>query len=81
MTRGIPLPGAGAVDIAARRLTARFLESACSLTHPIVHHRPWLFLPLPVCPLATLSDRLDQWWKTGVWKTIDVEETEQETCR
>ena len=44
--------------LAVRRFAFRVLDRACCLTHPIVHHRPWLWLPLPVCPLATLGFRI-----------------------
>lgn len=51
----------------ARWYIVRGLEHACHYSHPVVHHRPWLWLPLPVCPLATLSFRLDDRWHTGAW--------------
>lgn len=59
-----------------RRLVSA-LEAACTLTHPIVHRRPWLWLPLPICPLACLSDRLDQRWGTGVWQPCAPEEDDR----
>jgi hypothetical protein len=43
------------VDVTPRQAIFRVLDRACCLTHPIVHHRPFLWLPLPVCPLATLG--------------------------
>lgn len=51
----------------AKRRFVSFLEDACGYTHWFTHRRPWLWLPFPVCPLASLSDRLDQRWGTGVW--------------
>lgn len=59
-----------------KRLIVKWLEKACVWTHPITHHRPWLWLPIRNgwCPLARLSDRLDQRWQTGEWKTLTPEE-------
>ena len=51
----------------------RATERSCDMTHWVTHHRPWLWLPrLPGglcvhCPLADLSDRLDERWGTGRW--------------
>lgn len=45
------------------------LERLCNRLHFVFHHRPWTWLPLPHCPLAELSDRLDRRWATGVWTT------------
>jgi hypothetical protein len=53
-----------------KRLIVRWTETACSLTHPITLRRPWLWLPLPICPLASYSATLDKRWGTGVWKPI-----------
>lgn len=55
-----------------KRLIVAGLERACDLTHPITHHRPWLWLPHPKgiawhCPLADLSARLDERWGTRQW--------------
>lgn len=50
-----------------RRLTVTFLEHACTWTHPVTLHRPWLWL-FRHCPLATLSSRLEDKWETGAWK-------------
>ena len=56
-----------------RRFIVKWMEKACDWTHPIVHHRPWLWLPLPVCPLAHYSGQLDERWKTGWWQLPDEE--------
>ena len=53
-----------------RRVRSAFvsgLETACDWSHPIVHHRPWLWLPFPICPLATLSCSLNERWGLDVW--------------
>jgi hypothetical protein len=45
------------------------LEAWCGRLHWVFHHQPWLTL-VPwggICPLASLSDRLDQRWGTGWW--------------
>lgn len=49
------------------------LENACSVTHPVTHRRPWLWLPIRNgwCLLSHWSDALDQRWQTGVWRSSD----------
>lgn len=64
-------------DRTVKRLIVNGIEKACVFTHPVVHHRPWLWLPIGVCPLARLSDHLDQRWNTGQWVTADVTSTEE----
>jgi hypothetical protein len=46
-----------------RRGIVAALESGCVLTH----RGPWVWLQFGHCPLARLSDALDQRWQTGVW--------------
>lgn len=49
----------------------RFLERACNITHPIVMHRPWLWI-FASCPLSRLSFWLDERWGwTGAWEEVD----------
>ena len=42
------------------------LERLCSLTHPVLHRRPFLWFGR-VCWLASWSDALDQRWQTNRW--------------
>jgi hypothetical protein len=51
-----------------RRLIVRGLLLLCDCTHWLTRHRPFLWLPVKMCALASLSDRLDQRWRTGVWR-------------
>lgn len=50
-----------------KRAIVSGLEKGCTLGHVITHRRPWLWLPLPWCPLADLGQWLDEKWGTGVW--------------
>lgn len=52
-----------------KRRIVEALESACVLGHWFTWRRPWLWICGPhICPLADLSDWLDQRWRTGVWE-------------
>lgn len=49
------------------------LETLCDYVHWFTNRRPYLWF-FGHCPLARLSDHLDQKWETGVWE--DVSESE-----
>ena len=53
-----------------RRFIVIALERACVPVHQITHRRPFLWTPWPLCPLAELSYRLEERWKTGAWRYV-----------
>lgn len=56
-----------------KRYIVIVLEWLCTPAHIITHHRPWIWLPkVGYCPLASISDNLDQRWQTGVWEIMET---------
>lgn len=57
-----------------KRFIVAALEKCCTLSHPVVHRRPWLWLRLPICPLATLSFNLGKRWGVDdAWTPVGPE--------
>jgi hypothetical protein len=60
-----------------KRLIVTWLERACVIEHRLFHNEGWLgwlwfeYLDMRHCYLAGWSSKLEDRWRTGVWRKVE----------